>query len=213
MRVVSETSTTPAKSRRAGVWIAVAIIAVLLAAGIAWAVLAQRDESPGVEGAAVTLPASVTPQPTQFATPTPGATESVDKPAGGEEVPVGDPAPAIEGAVVQVTAVEAVQAGGDRPGEPEGPAVMVTVRITNGGSAPLSTAGSSVNLMYGGDDALPGVGVSGGQSQPWPDSIAAGAEATGVFVFATPVAAEGDIRVTVDLLASAPDVVFVGPRP
>ena len=55
--------------------------------------------------------------------------------------------------------------------------------------------------------------VTGEDAAVWPASIAPGGAETAVFLFSVPQVPDGNIRVIVDLLASAPDVVFVGPRP
>jgi hypothetical protein len=87
------------------------------------------------------------------------------------------------------------------------------VRITNNGKDAVDTSGSNVNLTYGGDEQIPAVGLSGDTTSVWPASITPGGQATAVFLFSVPEVPKGDIRVIVDLLASAPDVVFSGPRP
>lgn len=194
-------------------WALIALIAVLLVGGIVWGVLANRGSEQAGPGATSGPEATPTAQPTEFATPTPGTTDTVAKPDDAAEVPLDEPAPAVEGVVAEVTAIEAVTAGGDIPGEPSGPAVQVTLRLTNGSDQAIDTAGANVTMTYGGDDRLPASGITGEGTSIWPESIPAGGSADAVFQFAVPSSPEGDVRVIVDILASAPNVIFVGPRP
>lgn len=194
-------------------WTLVGLIAVLLIGGIVWGVLANSGAGQGGPNGSPSSVATPTPQATEFETPSPGATDGVAKPDEGEEVPLDEPAPAVEGVVAEVTAIESVTAGNDIPGEPSGPAVQVTVRLTNGSDEAVDTAGANVTMTYGGDERLPAAGVSGEGATVWPASIPAGGQADAVFQFAVPSSPEGDVRVIVDILAAAPNVVFVGPRP
>ena len=200
-------------------WTIVGVVAVLLIGGIVWGVIANSNSGQGEPGASTTPGVTTTPgptptpQPTEFETPTPGASDDVAKPGDGEEVPLDEPAPAVDGVVAEVTAIESITAGNDIPGEPSGPAIQVTVRLTNDSDAPVDTAGANVTLTYGGDDRLPAAGLTGEGTTVWPDSIPAGASADAIYQFAVPSSPDGDVRVTVDILAAAPNVVFVGPRP
>ena len=194
-------------------WAVVGVVAVLLIGGIVWGVLANSNANQGEPGGAASPGATPTPQPTEFETPSPGATNGAAKPDDGEEVPLDEPAPAVEGVVAEVTSLEATTAGNDIPGEPSGPAIKVTVRLTNGSDKPVDTAGANVTLTYGGDDRLPAAGLAGEGTSVWPESIPAGGHADAVFQFAVPSSPDGDLRVIVDILAAAPNVIFVGPRP
>lgn len=194
-------------------WAVVGAIAALLAGGIVWGVLAGAGSGDPDDAASPGSSATPTPQPTEFSTPSPGATATVDKPSDGEEVPLDQPAPAVQGIVAEVVGLEATTAGGEVPGEPAGPAIKVTVRLTNGSTSAVDTSGSNVTMTYGGDDRLPAAGLAGDGTSMWPESIPAGGRADAIFQFAVPTVPEGDIRVMVDLLAAAPNIVFVGARP
>ncbi|MFT4258391.1 hypothetical protein [Microbacterium sp.] len=210
---MAESQSEPRVRRGWRMWTAVVAIAVLLAGGIVWGVLAGAGSGRSGEESSPESSSTPTPQPTEFATPSPGATDEVEKPADGEEVPLDQPAPAVQGVVAEVVGLEATTAGGDVPGEPAGPAIKVTVRLTNGSASAVDTAGSNVTLTYGGDDRLPAAGLAVDGTSTWPDSIPTGGHADAIFQFAVPSVPEGDIRVMVDLLASAPNIVFVGSRP
>jgi hypothetical protein len=203
------------------VWVGAILAIALIVAGVVWAIANFR---PAGEAAAPAPTASSTgeandpgptptPQPTVFATPKPGATTPQDKPQEPVEVSLDETAESVDDVSIDVTKLEAVTAGGSLPGEPSGPAIAVSVRITNNGKDAVDTSGSNVNLTYGGDARLPAVGLSGDTTSVWPASVKPGDDATAVFLFSVPDVPKGDIRVIVDLLASAPDVVFSGPRP
>jgi len=194
-------------------WTTVAVILVLLVGGIVWGVLANSASDQAAPGASTSPGPTPTPQPTEFETPAPGETDTVAKPDDADEVPLDEAAPAVAGVVAEVTAIEAITAGNDIPGEPSGPAIQVTVRLTNGSDESVDTAGANVTMTYGGDDRLPAAGLAGDGTSVWPESIAAGGSADAVFQFAVPSSPDGDVRVIVDILAAAPNVVFVGPRP
>ncbi|TDN90831.1 hypothetical protein [Microbacterium sp. BK668] len=220
---MSDTGVSPGRGAGWMRWIGFALAGILVVALTVWAFMSFRPASEA--GAAAPTPsatrsadvdpqvASPTPQPTEFPAPAPGATDPVSKPESGTEVPLDQPATAAGDVVVEVTSLEPRSIERSAPGEPSGPALAVTVRISNNGADALDTSGANVSLEYGGDDRIPAVAVSGGDSTLWPSSVAAGATSSAVFVFSKPEGASGDIRVIVDLLATEPDVVFVGPEP
>jgi cytoskeletal protein RodZ len=216
---MSDTGDSPARRNGWLRWLGLGLGVALAVAVVVWAVTTFRPASesaapatstPSGANAEVVTP---TPQPTEFETPEPGATETVDKPEEAVEVSLDEPATAADDIVVEVTSVEAVTAGRDVPGEQSGPAIAVSVRITNDGEQPVDTSGSNVNLEYGGDARIPAVALTGGDGTVWPASIAPGDSATAVFLFSKPAVPSGDIRVIVDLLATEPVVVFVGSEP
>lgn len=206
-------SSAGGRERRTWTWVIGAGVAVLLAGGIVWGVVSERAGG-GPAAASTPTPTwtTPTPQPTAFATPTAGATAVASKPATTEEVPIDETA-TVDDVDVEVTGLAAGSFSSTLPGEASGDSITVSVTIRNGGSGALDIAGASVNLEYGGDDRTPAIAVTQDGDRVWPTSVAAGAEATADFTFVAPLAATGDIRVTVDLLASAPDIVFAGPRP
>lgn len=193
-------------------WGVVVAVLLLLVGGVVWGVLSQHTDASSATVAQSEFN-TPTPQPTEFQAPSPGSTAEVTKPVGDVEVALDQPAPAVGDVVVDVAGLAAGSFTGALPGETSGDSITVSVRVRNDGSAPIDTAGSSVALFYGGDERTPAIQVAAKDARTWPTSIAAGSEATADFTFVAPLAVEGDIRVTVDLLASAPDIVFVGARP
>ena len=112
------------------------------------------------------------------------------------------------GLTANVVSVESYTATAKRPGEVSGPAVKVTLRLTNGtGSAfPLSTA--TVNAYYG-SGATPAAPVAGDPAaKPFTGSLQPGASATAVYVFTVPAEDDGAVTVTLSDQAGAQLVVF-----
>lgn len=112
------------------------------------------------------------------------------------------------GLTANVVSVESYTATAKRAGEVSGPAVKVTLRLTNGtGSAfPLSTAG--VNAYYG-SEATPAAPVAGDPAaKPFSGSLTPGAAATAVYVFSVPADEEGSVTLTLSDQAGARLVVF-----
>ncbi|WP_203581835.1 hypothetical protein [Microbacterium hibisci] len=202
-------------------WLGLGAVALLAVVVVVWALLATRPAAessapvPTVSETPTTspTPTTPTPQPTEFETPEPGATEPVTKPEEAPEIPLDARATAGDDVVVEVTSIEAVTAGRDLPGEQSGAALAVSVRITNNGDEAVDTSGSNVNLTFGGDERVPGAALTGDETADWPASIPPGENATAVYLFSRSGVPSGEIRVIVDLLATEPDVVFVGPEP
>jgi len=196
------------------VWLGFVIALAIVIGGIWWGLdrsaRSPADPSSQTTGAGT---AATPTQPTTAAPPEPGATDPIDKPESTETAPFDKAVHVKQGPTVQITDVEAVTSGRDVPGEQSGPAVMVVVRVQNDGEEAIDTGGVSVNLTYGGDDRLAATQITDDDSSVLPTSIAPGDEAEATYVFAVPLASDGDIRIIVDILASEPDVVFVGPRP
>jgi hypothetical protein len=192
------------------------VVVVLVAGGITWAVVAGDAGSPKDAGHSASPTASGTPVPTApsgYPTPTAGATAPVDKSVQPIEVSPKETAQPLPGAFVTLASIEAVTAGRDIPGEKSGPAVKVAVQLVNDSDKAIDTGNSGVTLTYGGDDRTPAVVLTDAKAVNWPAQVMPGEKATAVYFFAVPLAVTGDVRVTVDLLPSGPDVVFVGSRP
>lgn len=218
--------------RTAPVWIAIATVLIVIVGVLVWHGSQSAgqadpvDPTPtaedGISGAdpqspnapSPTPPTSTpSPQPTEVTPPEPGATETITKPAEELTGNLADEVQMESGVEVEIVSLEAVTAGREIPGETSGPAVEVTLRATNVGDEPLDTGGTSVNLEYGGEDRTPAPSVSDPDESGFPPTIDPGKSADGNYLFAVPIAIDGDIRIIVDVLASEPNVVFSGARP
>ena len=202
----SGASNRPAGGRRA-VWVAIGVAAVIVVAIIiALSVRGNASAPSSTDGPSAG--SSSTPRPTE--TPDPSAPSS-QPPVAITDPATPDAAPGVTVAIANLTAVdgEAVL-----PGDVAGPAIRFDVVIHNGSAAELSLAVAHVNVYYG-SDQTPASDLSAPGAVPFPASAAAGADATGTFVFTVPVDQRDDVTITLDYAAGAPALVFHGatPRP
>jgi hypothetical protein len=190
------------------VWSAV-IVAALLIVGVVWAVIATS----GGQTAAGASPSATPPPPiaTEFPTPTPGATADVPSVAP-VEVGIDQPATPSETLVARVVSLERFEFTGSLPGDVAGPALRVTVEVTNTGTEPVDATGATVTTEFG-SDRIPGSETSDAETAPLPAMIPPGESVTAVGSFAIPDGQDSSVRIVLDLLAGNPAVVFEGSVP
>jgi hypothetical protein len=116
------------------------------------------------------------------------------------------------GMSARVAGLESVAGEAHGPGEVAGPAVRVSVVLTNGTGAATSLDTTVVNL-YAGDQLVPGEPLSGPGVDVFTGSLAPGAEATGVYVFRVPADLRDRLQVTVSYDPTSTTVLFEGPGP
>ncbi|MBM7807382.1 hypothetical protein JOD57_003219 [Geodermatophilus bullaregiensis] len=200
----------------------VAAGAVLAAALLALAVAGSGDGGPGVSAAPTTTEATPTPAPTEIVEPTgtvppppptpepTGPTEAADElPPRLAPVALTEQAGVGNGVTAAVEGIEAIEAGGQGPGQVGGPAVRVTVRITNGTDAPVSLDAVAVDLSHG-PGAAPASPLDDPSSAPFTGTAGPGADATGVYVFSVPEGERDALTLAVGYQAGAPYLVFTG---
>ena len=205
---------TAARSRKRLVMI-VGAVAVVLALIVAFvivpAVSGGGADDPGAGG---TGPDSSSPTADASSDDATAAPTDTAPPAAGpdtpEAPPVGlDESPTVEdGVTVRVKSLDAVDGEATLPGEVTGPAVRAELEIDNSSAAPIDLSTVVVNLAYGAD-RTPANTFSTGTSS-FPASVAAGATADGVYVFAVPADGQAELRLTVDYAVDVPVVVFEG---
>ena len=167
----------------------------------------STDASPGAS--ATTDPDAPASGPVE--TTRPDAVEGLfgDRPV--EVSPPGAEAEPSPGITVRVVAVSDVTAAGTGVGEYAGPAVLVTLEITNGTKAATSLDQSAVTAYLTTSlDPVAGV-ASDGAADPFAGSLAAGKTVRGSYVFVSPGTSAMSIGVLTAL--DAPVVVFDGILP
>lgn len=221
----------PAGRRRMGRggWLALVVGVAAVAAIVAWAVIASNaGGAPGASSGTTDSPgptaassASATPDPATGAPaapspsgdPTPGPLATIDPDPVVREtlapVPLDEPVAATPEITVELVSIEPVIGVANIAGEVGGPALRVTVEATNSGGAAFATPAVIVNL-YTGDDRAPAGMVLEPGSRQFPGSIAAGASASGVFIFTVPEDARDTILIEVDMQVGEPVVLFEG---
>jgi hypothetical protein len=213
-----ETRTPPAArtGRRRLLWASGAVVLVAVLVGLF--VLLGDDEATSAPptgsatATATSAPATEEPAPSPLPTPEPtGPTEDVDEPPPSlPEVPLDAEAAVGNGIVATLPSIEAIEGTAVGPGNVAGPALKVTVRITNGTAEPVALGGVSVNLSYGPDQA-PASPLDDTTREPFATVVQPGESADGVYVFTVPADARDSVTVEVGYQAGAPLLLFTGP--
>lgn len=192
-------------SRRQAALAAGIAAAVVLAAG---AVLVRDTAgdagSPAPEGPEVTVVA-VSPSPVA-AQPEPVAAgeRRVRRP-----VPLADTARFGTGLDLRVIDVEAVRGVARGPGEIAGPAVRLTVQLTNRGRREISLESVVLSVSYG-PDRTPAMTLTGPDGRPFGGTLAPGGSQRARYVFAIPPAARDHVKVVASYTGSVPGVALTG---
>jgi hypothetical protein len=214
------------QGRSARRWVALgAVLAVLVAALVTFALTtrgpdgeasaAAPSSSAASSAASSSAPASAAPTSVALApaadTPEPTAapTDADEPPASLSPVALDSPAAVGDGVTAEIVSLEAIDATGVGPGNVSGPALRVTVALTNGTAAPVSLGGVDVELASG-PDLAPAPSVNDASAAPFRGDVAAGDTATGVYVFSIAAGDRSDVTVSVGYQAGAPILVFTG---
>lgn len=108
----------------------------------------------------------------------------------------------------RLTRVEAISAKGNGPGEISGPALELTIKITNDSKSSIDLGNAVVNLAD--SRKQPGLPIAGAPAKPFSGTLSGGRSAVGIYVFTVPVGHRAPVSVTVSYTAAAPVVLFVG---
>lgn len=108
----------------------------------------------------------------------------------------------------RISQVAAVQATATLPGEVSGPAVAVTVEITNSSARTIGL--DSVTVTVTDAAGNPASSISADPSAPLSGVLAAGASASGTYVVTVPADQRNPVTVTVAYSSGAPTLVFTG---
>ena len=221
-------SPSPSRSRRRllvvlGVVLALAVLVTLVvtlrgvdgdgadggarAGGDAAASSSAPSTSPAPSAEGTTDP-TATPTPTQPAAPVPGSVDEL--PPSLPQVGLTETAAVGDGVTVAVTSVERFEATGTGPGNVSGPALRITLRLTNGTAADVSLDAVTVNAAHGAD-VTPAPDVNDVSRAPFAGSVAPGASAEGTYTFSVPAGPLDPAVVEVGYRPGAPLVLLVGP--
>lgn len=108
--------------------------------------------------------------------------------------------------IVKVEKVKGIARG---PGEIAGPALRLTLDLTNDSDDTLALE-PMVVAVESGAKQTPAPSLTGPGSKPFAGELAPGRSATGTYVYAVPVADRGRVEVTVSSTDTEPVVVFRG---
>lgn len=195
--------------------VALAVIAVGIAG--AMAALAASSEptaappSPEAETPAAVATPRDEPSSGPTSTPEPGSLKvvPVGKVRTAAAVPFDETADFGGGLTLRVTALESVDGVARGPGEIAGPAVRMTLTLTNDGAEPVSLEGVVIAVSYGVDEAPAGE-LSGPGGRPFGGELAPGRTVTARYVFAIPADERDRVRAVASYTGSAPSVAFAG---
>lgn len=136
--------------------------------------------------------------------------ETVDPEPGVVAPPVGidDVAEFGNGVRARLADIESVEAEGHLPGERSGPAVAVSVQVTNLSSGPIDLDIVTVDLTTA--DGVSAYGVVVPDRPPLAGDLAAGETASGEYVFSLAPGDRTDVQIRVKYSASTATVVFEG---
>ncbi len=207
-------------------WRLLAVVAALLiVAGVVWAVVAAGSGAPPAPAAtASSSPAgSATATPTASATAPPSApatspaatAPATAAPTGGSPIapeapPVAPDEVAEQGDVeVELVRVEHVDGQAIAPGEIAGPAIRLTIEVRNGRDAAIDAGLIAVNAYFG-DDRSPASSLMQPGGDPFGGSIAPGAAARGVYLFEAGSAELSETLIGVDVLPGERTFTFRG---
>lgn len=130
-----------------------------------------------------------------------------------EEVPVQESVTIEDTVTARLVTMTPTTSDGTAPGEVKGPALAVTIEVTNKSNkpVPLNTAGVTLSL---GADLTPASPLpTQSLSKPFVGELAPGQSAQGVYVFLVPSDSAKDIRIEVSYGDNTPLIAFTGTRP
>jgi hypothetical protein len=210
------------RNRRRGLLAAGAVGVALLVVGlvVGLVVVTSHDPSstpsstPSAAPSASPARTSSAPASTPATASAPSASaapaDEVDElPPSRPPVALGSPGAVGDGVTVSLTRIEAIDGTASGPGNVAGPALRVTVRITNGTSDPLALDGAVVDLAYGSDSAAASP-LEDPSRLPFSGTLQPREDATGVYVFSVPDGGRQPVVVSVGYRPGAPYVVFRG---
>ena len=171
----------------------------------------ESTASPSPSASAATS-AATSATPTAKAPRSTASEAPTDQPTTSSPVPIDKKAKIRPELSAEVSRLQSVNGTAQGPGEVAGPALRARISLTNGSKKPLNLSNTVVNLYYGADER-PASALSGPGAKPLPTRVQAGRTVDGVFVFAVPKNARGDILITVDYSVKTPVVAFRGPGP
>lgn len=205
-------------------WLPVAIIGALLVIALVWLIAANRGPgapaasvSPEVTTSAGSTDPAASPSAaptstaaTPMAPPASAAPPAPDAPIAPEAAPVAPDEPAEQAGVrVELATIERVEGIASAPGEISGPALRITVRITNGSTESVDVGLVAVNAYYG-EARRPASSIMQPGGDPFDGVVEPGGSAEGVYLFETGGTDLADVLIGVDVVPGQPTATFRG---
>jgi hypothetical protein len=192
---------------------------VLVAALLVWLIASRAGDSDSSKDAEPDSGDAVAAASTPGAEPSSGPA-GTPSPGSLDEVPVEEATtePAIPltatadfgtGMKLRIVKMESVAGKARGTGEIAGPALRLTLRMSNGSDSAVSLESAIVDATTG-KDKTPAPTLSGPGAKPFEGEVAAGEAMTAVYVFGVPEDARDRLQVAVSYVADAPVVAFAG---
>ena len=108
----------------------------------------------------------------------------------------------------KLTDIAAIDAQARVPGELSGPALAITIEVSNDSTDPIGLDSVSVNVE--GNGGAPASPITTDPAAPFSGVLMPGEKKTGVYVFTIPVESRSDLSVTVLYSVGSPVVLFTG---
>jgi hypothetical protein len=214
--------TAPTLRHEAAVGAIAAVVVALIIVGVVVARGSGRDDgTPGAAaGTSVSEPATRTSiPPDEAVTTAPTMPEATAPTSDANVLPVAlpsvgldEPAASGDGVSAAVLSVEAIEGSGSGPGNISGPALRVTLELTNGTAAPVALDFVSVSVTHG-TARTPASPLNDPSAAPFTGTLEPGATGEGAYVFSVPKDDRGLVTVSVGYRAGAPYLVFSGAAP
>jgi hypothetical protein len=185
-------------------------VVVVLAVILTLVLTLHSNGTPTANGSKTPSPVVTAPSddPTASGSPVPDTTPTA--PVGQQAPPVAPNATATgDGVIAELTKIEKVTGKGGTPGEVGGPALRLTVTVTNTGSKAFDASAIVVNALVGADEAPAGTVMQPG-GNPFSGQIEPGQAKSGVYIFVIPTNKRSNVSVLVDYQAGSPILVFRG---
>jgi hypothetical protein len=206
------------RRRPALVALALLVVAAIVVAAVVLGTGGERPDSDAASAsssastsAVTSAPSSSVPSPTTTAPAPSGPTgDPNDPPPSRPAVALSDTAEAGDGVTASLPLIEEIDGHAVGPGNVSGPALRITVRVTNGTHGAVSLDGVSVNVAYG-SELTPASPLEDSSADPFTGSLAPGASAQGVYVFSVPEGSRDSVTIEVGYQAGAPLLLFTGP--
>ncbi len=134
-------------------------------------------------------------------------------------IPAYEAAPVDEAVTIenQVTAsivkIEKTESDGRGAGEIDGPALAVTVELTNNSAEAIDLSTSGVTMALGADMIPASPLPTQSKSDPFSGTLASGKKATATYVFLVREGSPAELRIEVTHGGTNPLIVFTGTRP
>lgn len=201
------------KPRRRRRLAAVGVALILVAGAAVWLLLGTGGNGTGDSTSATAGRAAPSEVPLATAAPT-AVPETVlvdatEMPPNLPPVALAEPSTFGNGVSARLVSIGAFDARAQGPGEISGPALAVTVELTNSGTTAVSVDTAAVNVYFGAN-GTPAVRMTDGTGTSLRGSLAAGDSARATYAFAVPADQRDTVTVAVSYLDGSGTAVFSG---